>query len=659
MNSKATRVLVSFLAALPLLLLGCSGNSNTTSSSNPPSGGSTGQMSMLVSDDPINDWAEIGVKVLSISLKPQGGGAPVVVYNPNPAAMINLVELDQLADILDSVSVPAGTYTGATVTLSANPGDVALTASTDPDTGFAGTPGEIVPSSQIQILGATGSAGSLTVPLNVNFASPVTVVANQSGGVDFEFDLSNPAFIVAHAPLGGGQTIWAVDFTPALRHHPIFDITRLVLRHLYGSFVSVNSTSGTDTSITITRVFPAEPPTNPETSIPSSRNLTILADAANGTLFYDMDAHTQSTIMNFNGVASGLAGKFLRVAARYQSDGSLVAVRIWVSSSFNTVWLNPEGHVLHVTSSSLVLDNEDGVPVTVNVDSNTQFFFRTPANPSADAKPFCTGTTCLSDLVRGFKVHITVNDPLSVPLDAQTVDIEIARFGGNISSPGQASFVYKRDFVGTADDYTKTMFYIMNTTPNGNDPLTGAAIKGFKWWNFAFPTLLDSIVTSANPIADFVSATGGSANFGGTVGAMPVVGTSYAIWNDGANPAGWAAPWTVLAPTPAPLAKVATQWVTNGTSTGGAFTITVTGGSNPVTVNASAVSGSATLVYQVDRSNGIITISPVDLTSQSGLNTVKTNLTVGTPVKVFGVPQADASIKAYVFFYYTGTMPTS
>jgi len=657
MNSRVTRVLVGFLAAIPLLLSGCGTSSST--SSNPSSGNSTGQMSMMVSDDPVNDWAEIGVKVMSIALKPQSGGTPVVVFTaPNPVNMTNLVELDQLADILDTVSVPAGTYTGATITLSANPGDVALTASSDPDPGFAGTAGEIVSSSQIQIQGATGSAGSLTVPLNVSFVSPVTVTANQTGGLDFEFDLSNPAFIVAHPQPTASQTLWAVNFSPALRHHPIFDIARLVLRHLYGSFVSVSSD---DTSITVNRVFPVEPPVNPETSIASSQNLTILADATNGTLFYDMDAKTHSTIMNFSSVASDLTGKFVRVAARYQSNGSLVAVRIWVSSSFNTVWLNPEGHVLHVTTSSLVLDNEDGVPVTVDVDGNTQFFFRTPANPSSDAKPFCTGVTCLSDLVRGFKVHITVDDPLQVPLDAQTVDIEIARFDGTISSPGQASFVYTRDFATDSplDAYTKTMFYISSSTANGNDPLSGKAITGFKWWNFAFPTIVDSNAVGDNAISDFVAATGGSATFGGSVGAIPVVGASFAIWNDPANPGGWAAPWTVLAPAPAPLAKVATQWVTNGNSTGGSFTITATGGTNAVTVDASAVSGSATLVYQVDRSNGIITISPVDLTTSSGLNTVKTNLTAGTVVKVFGVPQTDGSIKAYVFFYYTGTMPGS
>jgi hypothetical protein len=641
---------MGLIAALPLLLWGC--GSNSSSSNNP--GSQNGQISMMVSDDPVNDWAEIGVKVLSISLTPQGGGTPVVVYTaPTPVNMVNLIELDQLADILDSVSVPAGNYTGATFTLGANPGDVALTASSNPDPGFAGTPGEIVPSTQIQILGATGSAGNLTVPLNVTFVSPVTVTAGQSAGIDFEFNLSHPAFIVAHAPLGGGQTLWAVNFKPALRHHPIFDIARLVLRQLYGSFVSVSSDNS---SITVNRAFPEEPPVNPEQAIPTSKNLTILADKANGTLFYDMDAHTHSRITDFSSVASDLTGKFLRITARFQVDGSLVAVRIWVSSSFNTVWLSPEGHVRHVLSSSLIVDNEDGLPITVEVNGNTQFFFRTPENPGSDANPICTGTSCLSDLVRGFKVHITCVDPLQVPLVADTVDIEIARFDGLISSPNMTSFVYTRNFMDANDDYTKTMFYISNSTLNGHDPVNGQQIKGFKWWNFAFPTIVDSNVTSSNPIAEFVSAVGGAANFGNGI-TMPVIGASYAIWADPANSTGWAVPWTILAPAPLPLANVATGWVQNGTSD--SFNITVTGGTNQVTVDASAALDSATLVYQVDRTNGIITISPVDLTTPAGQNTVQSNLNLGTPVKVFGVPQLNGSIKAYVFFYFTGTAPAS
>jgi hypothetical protein len=614
---------------------------------------------MMISDDPANDWATVGVKVLSISLKPQGGGTAVVVFTAtSPAPMINLVELDQLAEIIGNVSVPAGTYTGATLTLSGNPGDVVLTASSDPDPGFAGTPGASVPSGQIQIQGTTGSPGSLTVPLNVNFVSQLVVTANQNNALDLEFDLSHPAFIVAHTPLGGGSTIWAVNFNGPFRHHPIRDITRLVLRHLYGSF---NSVSSDNSSISITRVFPVVPPKNPETDVASSQILTILADKANGTLFYDMDAHTHSTITDFSSVAKGLTGKFLRIAARYQMDGSLVAVRIWVSSSFNTVWLSPEGHVLHVSilTSSLVVDNEDGVPVTVNVDGNTQFFFRAPANPTADAKPICTGTTCLSDLVRGFKVHVTA-DPLQNPLLAQTIDIEIARFDGAISSSNPSSFVYTRKFAGPAnnpDNYTKTMFYISSSTPNGKDPLSGAAITGFKWWFFAFPTIVDS---GTNAVSAFVSATNGSANFGGTVGSLTSVGATYAVWNDPAKPNDWAAPWTVLAPIPVPLATVSAPWVTIG-NTDGNFSITAAGGTNPVVVDASLVPGSATLVYQVDRqNNGIVTISPQDLTTPGGLSNVASHLVAGTPVKVFGVPQSNGAIKAYVFFYFTGNaLPAS
>jgi hypothetical protein len=76
----------------------------------------------------------------------------------------------------------------------------------------------------------------------------------------------------------------------------------------------------------------------------------------------------------------------------------------------------------------------------------------------------------------------------------------------------------------------------------------------------------------------------------------------------------------------------------------------------PVTVDLSATSGSATLVYQVDRQGAIITITPQDISNASTLTTVAGNLTVGVPVKVFGVPQADGSIKAYALFYYTHTV---
>jgi hypothetical protein len=76
-----------------------------------------------------------------------------------------------------------------------------------------------------------------------------------------------------------------------------------------------------------------------------------------------------------------------------------------------------------------------------------------------------------------------------------------------------------------------------------------------------------------------------------------------------------------------------------------------------VPVDLSTTSGSATLVYQVDRTNGIVTVSAVDITTSAGQTTLTNNLITGTPVKVFGIPQANATLKAYVVVYFTGTMP--
>jgi hypothetical protein len=611
---------------------------------------------MMVSDASTEDWATIGVKILSISLKPQGGSAPVSVYTaPSPVPTTNLVQLDQLGEILGNASVPVGTYTGAILTVSGNPADILLMASANPEAGFAGTAGATIPPTQIQVQGTTGSAGSLTVPVNVTFDSPLVVTANQSNALDLEFDLSHPAFLVAHVPPAAGMTIWAVNFRDPVRHHPLPDITRLVLRHTYGTVTSVASNNA---SITITKDFPVEPPTNPETAIASTHSLSILADAANGTIFYDVDAKTSATIKDFSTLAMSLPNRFVRVAARYQSDGSLVAVRIWASSTFNSVWISPEGHVLHVNTGTNVItvENEDGKGIPLTVDANTQFFFRTPWNAVADTTPIGTGPAFLAakNLVRGFKVHASVVDPLASPLVAQTVDIEIARYDGVISLSNLNNFTYTRNFFLINDNYSVILPYISQGSANGKDPLTGAPITGFKWWNFTFPTLVNSGSTA---ISSFVSATNGGVNFGNSL-TFSAWGESFATWGDPNNLTGWDAPWTVLVPTPVPLGTAATGYV-NGSPTG-SFTMTIPGGTLAVPVDLTTTSGSGTLVYQVDRTGLIVTVSPVDITTTAGQATLTTNLIAATPVKVFGVPQADGSIKAYVVAYFTGAIkPTA
>jgi hypothetical protein len=647
MLSNKSRLLAMSLASA--VLAACGGGGSSGSSMNPPpSAPQSAQVSMIVSDASTEDWATIGVKVLSIALVPQGGGSNVTVYTaPSPAPMVNLAQLDQIAEILGNVSVPVGTYTSAVLTISANPGDVLLTTSADPEAGFAAAASTTIPAADIQIQHTTGSAGSLTVPVDVNFVSPLVVTANQNNALDLEFDLGHPAFLVGHVPPGAGTTLWAVNFDGPVRHHPLHDLTWLVLRHMYGDVTAIASENS---SITITKEFPTEPVVTPETAVAGAQSLQILADATNGTIFYDVDAKTRTVIKDFSTEAS-VNGKYVRVAARYQEDGSLVATRIWASSQFNSVWLSPEGHVLHVNTNTdvMTVQNESGMGVDLVVDANTQFFFRQPQNGLADSTPIGTGTAFLTsdDLVRGFKVHASVVDPLATPLVAQTVDIEVAEYNGKISAPNMTGFTYTRVFATASDDYTVTLNYIDSATANGTDPM-GNAITGYQWWNFAYPTVVTS---GANAISEFIAATNDSVNFGGTVGAVPSRGVSYSIWNDPANANGWSAAATILTPSTLPLAFVASGLSSNQ------FTMTIPGGANAATVDVSSTSGSATLVYQVDLTNGVLTISPIDITTSSGLATLTSSLTAGEPVKVYGTPQSDGTLKAYVLTYFTGSMP--
>jgi hypothetical protein len=654
MNSTATKL--ALVSAIAAIIAGCGGGDSssgaapsTSNTSTPPvtSAPQTANVALLLSDASTEDWATIGVKVMSIALVPQGGGSNVTVYTaPAMAPTVNLAQLDQIAEILGNVSVPVGTYTAAVLTVSGNDSDILLTVAADPEAGFAAPAGTTISAGQIQVQHTQGTGTSLTVPIDVNFATPLVVSATQSNALDLEFDLSHPAFIVGHVPpAAGGATIWAVNFDGPVHHHPLHDLTRLVLRHTYGNVTAIASDNS---SITITKEFPTEPAVNPETAVATSQSLTILADATNGTLFYDLDAKTQSVIKDFSSEAA-LTGKSVRVAARYQEDGTLVATRIWASSTFSTVWVSPEGHVLHVNPNTNVVTvaNESGVGIPLTINANTQFFFRQPQNAVADGTPIGSGTSFISnhDFVRGFKVHASVVDPLATPLVAQSIDIETAEYDGTISAPSMTGFTYTRTFHTASDDYNYAADYIADATANGTDA-NGNAITGYKWWNFAYPTML---MSGATAITDFIAATNGSVNLGGTLGSVPSRGVSYSIWNDPANPAGWAAAATVLLPSTLPLGTVATG-LANGT-----FTLNVTGGSMPATVAVSTASGSATLVYQVDRTNN--SVSSIDVTTSAGLATATAGLAAGAPVKVYGVPQDDGTLRAYVLTYYTGETP--
>lgn len=631
-------------SALALLLAACGGGSSVpVQAPTPPQ---AVQVPLLLSDASSEDWSLIGVKVLSIDLQPQDGGSPVRIFSAaDPAPMINLAQLDQIGELLGQASVPQGTYTGATLTVAANPGDVLLTVAADPQAGFDGVPGSSIPADQIQIQGARGSASALSVPVKIDFDSPWTAGGSNAGALDLEVDLAHPAFIVGHRPTGGGATVWAVRFDGPVRHRAARDLRRLVLRHTYGHVTAVADDAA---SITIEKELPALPVQTPETSVSTAQVLRIQADAANGTLFYDVDAHTRVLVRDFAAQAQSLPGRFVRVAARYQQDGTLVATRIWSSSQFNSVWLSPEGHVYHVDAANarIQVANETGRPVTLKVDADTQFFFRTPENAGADATPIGTGPAFLAagNLVRGFKVHASVVDPLAAELVAQSIDIETATYDGRLTAADASGFTQTRHFRNSLDDYSHALTYLGADQPNGIDA-NGNDVSGFKWWNFAYPTQLH---TGATGVDEFVAIANGSADAGGTLGRLTPWSASFARWD--ATSGGWAAANTILMPTRLPLGTVVNPFAD------GAFTMNLPGGAVALSVAVSTTPGSATLAYQVDRSGGVVSVSPLDVSTAAGLDALNAGLVSGAVVKVYGVPQADGGIRAYALAFYTGAV---
>src|SRR5580692_11378387 len=124
---KSFRLIPVSLAASILAACGGGGSSGSagSSTSSQSSAPQNATLAVMVSDASSEDWATIGVKILSIALIPQGSGSSVTVYTaPTPVPVTNLVMLDQLDEILGNVTIPAGTYTGAVLTVSGNSSDI-------------------------------------------------------------------------------------------------------------------------------------------------------------------------------------------------------------------------------------------------------------------------------------------------------------------------------------------------------------------------------------------------------------------------------------------------------------------------------------------------------------------------------------------------------
>ncbi len=547
------------LLALPaglatLVLLTACGGSGASSSASPSSGSTaTGSAAIILSDAPSDQWSAVEVVVTKVTLVDKNDQTKEVVAFQGATAKINLVDLDSVGELLATAQIPVGTYNAMRISI--DPSNVTLVKAD-------GTP---VPSSSVKVVGGT----NVWVPLS----SDLVVTQGSSNALQLDFDLSHPLFLV-QLPDGTWVMNLQVHFKP--NANGMMGMAQMQFHHRRGTIASLGASSF---------VLHAD----------SGNDLTVNVDS--GAWFFDADA---KAVGRFAGLA---AGKYALVSLRMQSDGSLWAVRVWYSANPLPDW-TPEGHVYGVdrTNNKLFVSTDTGTPRAVVVDSDTAFTYHR-------SLALGTGPSALADLWAGFKVSVTVKDPLAAPLHAASINVQRAVDGGRITA-------------ATATDFTYANAFSLNRTY--------AYANGFSWWYLGFPG-----ITSTDTGA-FASAVTGA-------GDVRVRGLSDLTWN--ATSSAWDAANVIFMPVGLPLGAITTSY--NGGQIGFTFTdSTGTVQALPVTLDSTA--GQQPSVVEVNNQAGAVTVTPLDASTWSA------KLVAPTPVKVAVVPKPDGTFAAYAVAIFTG-----
>jgi hypothetical protein len=126
---SASALALAGVSSLGLILACGGGNSANTQGQ---SGSGAAPVSFLVTDAPTDAWSNIGVIIRKVVLIPAGGtiAQGVTIYDgTGDTAKLNLVDLDELAELLGTAQIPAGSYDRLVVTIDGNPSDIDLIAS--------------------------------------------------------------------------------------------------------------------------------------------------------------------------------------------------------------------------------------------------------------------------------------------------------------------------------------------------------------------------------------------------------------------------------------------------------------------------------------------------------------------------------------------------
>src|ERR1700691_5398992 len=176
---------VFLMVAVAASAAGCSSGSGSAPGSSTPTPAQSGSVYVLGTDAPLPSVVSFAVNLQSITLS-NGSATPVPILNG--AQLVDFARFNGLSTLLDFNSIPAGTYTTATITL----GSATL--------GYLNTQSGTPPT--VATMPATLTQSVVTI----NLANPFVVNAGDMDALRFDFDLQQSIQVNANGQITGQVT---------------------------------------------------------------------------------------------------------------------------------------------------------------------------------------------------------------------------------------------------------------------------------------------------------------------------------------------------------------------------------------------------------------------------------------------------------------------
>lgn len=453
-------VLVPLLAVAGIAGFGLVTSCNITGGSS----GGTGNLMMLMTDGPTDDWTEVTVHILSASLHRKGADGWEAFWTANTAdpasGKVNLVDLSGVSDILNAGPVPAGAYDRLKLVLNTSTAADSMRLVT--------ADGMVIAPEDITVVDPGG-----TGEIKVDLAPDLVVEADANNIVGIDFDLAHPLSIVNL----DGKVVVSLK----VRHKALpRRLASLQFARTLGDITAATANTDGTAAFKIKNLQGAE--------IEFGANInTIYTDVASGG----------GASGSFDGLKALVGTGAALVASNMNADGSLYARRVWYAADIDKLPdFSPEGLIRRVGDSWLSIQKKRAAAMatgdrfhrcdwdaeTVFVNAGTTWSFR-----GADMGEAVKGLAGLAYVARGFRVEVVYIDENVTPKIAQSIDIQFAHAEGIVVEPTLENFK-----LGWAWR-TRTMTY------------SGVSGGEFGWWHYG----LDAArTTDRQALIDTVAAAG-------------------------------------------------------------------------------------------------------------------------------------------------------